>query len=196
MTQDLVSLDPHESTDAGTRSVVFNIYEGLVKPTSSGDFEAAVAESYDISSDAKTYTFKLRKGIKFQNGQEVTVKDIEYSINRYAEFSGEDSAFVLALGKVEFPDDETIQITLKEADSEFISQLTLAIIPDGSNPAQDPIGTGPFKVKEYKVGEYLDLLKNEYYWKEGAPIWIPSGSSLSRMSIRPLPSCRRPPSMC
>ena len=169
MTQDLVSLDPHESTDAGTRSVVFNIYEGLVKPTSSGDFEPAVAESYDISSDAKTYTFKLRKGIKFQNGQEVTVKDIEYSINRYAEFSGEDSAFVLALDKVEFPDDETIQITLKEADSEFISQLTLAIIPDGSNPAQDPIGTGPFKVKEYKVGEYLDLLKNENYWKEGAP---------------------------
>ena len=97
------------------------------------------------------------------------MKDIEYSINRYAEFSGEDSAFVLALDKVEFPDDETIQITLKEADSEFISQLTLAIIPDGSNPAQDPIGTGPFKVKEYKVGEYLDLLKNENYWKEGAP---------------------------
>ena len=85
MTQDLVSLDPHESTDAGTRCVVFNIYEGLVKPTAAGDLVPAVAESYDISSDAKSYTFTLRDQIRFQNGDPVTIKDIEYSIHRYAE---------------------------------------------------------------------------------------------------------------
>ena len=169
MTQDLVSLDPHESTDAGTRSVVFNIYEGLVKPTSDGDLVPAVAEKADISPDGSVYTFTLRDGVKFQNGQAVTVKDIEYSINRYAEFSGEGSAFVLALKEVSFPDDKTVVITLSEPNSEFLSQLTLAIIPEGSDPSKEPIGTGPFKVSEYKVGQYLDLSKNEYYWKEGEP---------------------------
>ncbi|MBO6157749.1 MAG: ABC transporter substrate-binding protein [Firmicutes bacterium] len=169
MTQDLVSLDPHESTDAGTRCVVFNIYEGLVKPTAAGDLVPAVAESYDISSDAKSYTFTLRDQIRFQNGDPVTIKDIEYSIHRYAELSGESSAFSLALDQVTCPDDKTVVITLKQPDSEFLSQLTLAIIPDGSDPVQNPIGTGPFKVDTYKVGEYLDLSKNEYYWVSGAP---------------------------
>ena len=108
MTQDLVSLDPHESTDAGTRSVVFNIYEGLVKPTSAGDFVPAVADSVDISSDAMTYTFTLRPGIRFQNGKEVTISDIEYSIKRYAELSGESSSFSMALKEVAFPDEKTV----------------------------------------------------------------------------------------
>ena len=56
MTQDLVSLDPHQITDAGTRSVVFNMYEGLVKPTSTGDLEPGIASDYTISEDATTYT--------------------------------------------------------------------------------------------------------------------------------------------
>lgn len=68
MTQDLASLDPHVDTDAGTRDVVFNLYEGLVKPTSDGGFIAAVASDYTISDDAKTYTFTLRDGITFHDG--------------------------------------------------------------------------------------------------------------------------------
>ncbi|MCD8371519.1 MAG: ABC transporter substrate-binding protein, partial [Clostridiales bacterium] len=71
MTQDLVSLDPHETTDAGTRSVVFNMYEGLVKATSDGDLEPAVASSYVISEDATCYTFTLRDGILFSDGTAV-----------------------------------------------------------------------------------------------------------------------------
>ena len=169
MTQDLVSLDPHESTDAGTRSVVFNIYEGLVKPSSSGDLIPAVAGSFEIDPSGMEYVFTIRDGIKFQNGQEVTLKDIEYSFNRYAEFSGENSAFVKAVKELSFPDEKTVKITLNEADSEFLSQLTFAIIPDGSDPAEKPIGTGPFMVVEYKAGQYLDLSKNQYYWLENEP---------------------------
>ena len=169
MTQDLVSLDPHESTDAGTRCVVFNIYEGLVKPTSEGKFIGAVAQDYRMSDDALTYTFVLRDGIRFQNGQEVTVEDIVYSINRYAEFSGESSAFSLALKEVSCPDEKTVVVTLNAPDSEFLSQLTVGIIPNGSDAGENPVGTGPFAVMEYKAGQYLDLVKNEYYWEEGKP---------------------------
>lgn len=169
MTQDLVSLDPHESTDAGTRSVVFNIYEGLVKPSSSGDLIPAVADGYEIDPSGTEYVFTLRDGVKFQNGQEVTLKDIEYSFNRYAEFSGENSAFVKSVKELSFPDEKTIRITLAEPDSEFLSELTFAIIPNGNDPNETPIGTGPYMVSEYKAGQYLDLSKNQNYWVKNEP---------------------------
>ena len=167
MTQDLASLDPHQSLDAGTRSVVFNLYEGLVKPTSTGDLEPAVAKDYDISLDAKTYTFVLRDGITFHDGSAVTVEDIQYSIERYAELEGEGSAFFDALDRVEIVDENTIKVHLKEGNSEFLSELTLAIIPkDSPDPAGNPIGTGPYQYVDYAVGQKLDLKKYEGYWKE------------------------------
>lgn len=167
MTQDLASLDPHQSLDAGTRSVLFNMYEGLVKPTSTGDFEPAVAEDYTISPDAKTYTFILRDGITFQDGSAVTVEDIQYSIERYAELQGESSAFYNALESVEIQDDKTVAIHLKEGNSEFLADLTLAIIPkDNADPAGNPIGTGPYQYVSYTVGQKLELKRYEGYWKE------------------------------
>ncbi len=171
MTQDLVSLDPHQSTDAGTRSVVFNIYEGLVKPMPNGDLEPAVAQDYEISKDALTYTFILRSGITFHNGKTVTVEDVEYSINRYAETQGESSAFSMAVKSVVCPDDKTIVVTLNAPDSEFIYQMTLAIIPCDFEADKDhPFpGTGPFQYVSYTPGEKLVLSKNENYWKEGLP---------------------------
>ena len=57
---------------AGTREVLFNIFEGLVKPNSDGEMIPAVAEKYTLSEDGTTYTFTLREGVKFHNGQEVT----------------------------------------------------------------------------------------------------------------------------
>ena len=100
MTQDLVSLDPHVISDAGTRSVVFNLYEGLVKPTTDGELVPAVASDYEISSDAKVYTFTLRDGITFHDGSEVTVEDVKYFIERYAEIYGESSALSIILEEV------------------------------------------------------------------------------------------------
>ncbi len=170
MTQDLVSLDPHQSTDAGTRSVVFNLYEGLVKPAPTGDLIPAVAEEFSISDDAKVYTFTLRNGITFHDGSLVTVQDIVYSIKRYAEIQGESSAFSIALSSVEATDDKTVVVTLKEPDSEFLSQMTLAIIPEANaDPEGNPIGTGPFRYVSYDVGDKLVVEKYDGYWKEGAP---------------------------
>lgn len=170
MTQDLVCLDPHQSTDAGTRSVVFNLYEGLVKATSTGDLEPAVASEYVISEDATVYTFTVREGIKFHNGNEVTTDDILYSINRYAEIQGESSAFYNAIKSVEAPDGKTIVITLNAPNSEFISELVVAIIPkDNADVEKNPIGTGPFRFVSYKVGESLEIARFEDYWKEGRP---------------------------
>ena len=70
------SLDPHKTVKAGTREVMFNVFEGLMKPTSNGDLTPAVAESYTVSDDHRTYTFTLREGVKFHNGDAVTAEDV------------------------------------------------------------------------------------------------------------------------
>ncbi len=169
MTQDLKSLDPHIDTDAGTRDVVFNLYEGLVKPSSTGDMIPAVASEYEISEDAKTYTFTLRDGITFHDGTPVTVEDVKYSLDRYAENQGGSSAFSIVSG-IETPDDKTVVVTLSESNSEFLPNMDCAIIPKANgDPVGNPIGTGPFKFKSYAPGEKLVLEKYDGYWQEGLP---------------------------
>lgn len=170
MTQDLASLDPHVDTDAGTRDVVFNLYEGLVKPTSDGGFISAVASDYTISDDAKTYTFTLRDGVTFHDGTPVTIEDVKYSIDRYAEIQGESSAFSSLVDSVEVQDDKTLVVNLKESYSEFLPMMTIAIIPKSNeDPAGNPIGTGPFKYVSYTPGQNLELEKYDGYWQEGVP---------------------------
>lgn len=150
--------------------MVFNLYEGLVKPTSDGGFIPAVASDYIISDDAKTYTFTLRDGITFHDGTPVTIEDVKYSIDRYAEIQGESSAFSSLVDSVEVQDDKTLVVNLKESYSEFLPMMTIAIIPQSNeDPAGNPIGTGPFKYVSYTPGQNLELEKYDGYWQEGVP---------------------------
>lgn len=171
---DIDSLDLHNAEKAGTREVLFNVFEGLVKCTSSGDLEPAVASKYEISEDGTTYTFTLRDGITFHDGSLVTVEDIKYSIERYAEIVLVDpdavSAFSI-LEEVAILDDTTVEIRLSQGNSEFLGNLTCAIMPKSNeaNVGSNPIGTGPFKFKSYSPGQNLLLEKYEGYWKEGYP---------------------------
>ena len=82
--QDIDSLDPHKATAAGTKEILFNIFEGLVKPDENGNLTNAVASDYNISEDGLVYTFTLRDGVKFHNGETVTAKDVKYSLDRVA----------------------------------------------------------------------------------------------------------------
>ena len=79
------SLDPYQMTAAGTREVLFNIYEGLVKPNASGEYVPAVASDSTVSEDGLTYTFPLREGVLFHNGAAVTTDDVIYSFKTCAE---------------------------------------------------------------------------------------------------------------
>lgn len=170
MTQDLASLDPHVDTDAGTRDVVFNLYEGLVKPTSDGGFIPAVASDYTISDDAKTYTFTLRDGITFHDGTPVTIEDVKYSIDRYAEIQGESSAFSI-MESVDIVDEKTVEVHLSEGNSEFLANLTLAVLPKSNeaNFETQPIGTGPFKFVSFTPGQSFVVEANEGYWNPELP---------------------------
>lgn len=167
ITQDLDSLDPHSTAYAGTREVLFNLFEGLVKAQSDGNLVPAVASDYDISEDAKVYTFTLRDGITFHDGSPVTVEDVKYSIERYADIQGEESAFSI-FEKVVIVDDKTVEVHLKEGNSEFLAELTCAIMPEAGDAktATNPIGTGPFKFESFTPGQKLVVQKYEGYWNK------------------------------
>ena len=160
------SLDPHKMTAAGTREILFNVFEGLVKPDENGNLIPAVASAYTIADTGDTFTFTLRDGVKFHNGATVTVKDVVYSIERVA---GKDSEKPLiaqfsAIESVEATDDKTVVIKTKEPYLEFLSYLTAAIIPDGSNPADGLVGTGPFRFVSRKAQENIVLERFADYW--------------------------------
>lgn len=176
ISQDLDSLDPHKAVAAGTKEVLFNVFEGLVKPDQDGNLVPAVAESYDLSTDGKVYTFKIRPDVKFHNGNLVTADDIVYSLKRCAGLlETTDSAVVVesALSnvyEVNKVDESTVEVVLKEADTELIGYLTSAIIPkDYANQDTAPIGTGPFKFVSYTPLGSLVVEKNEDYYIAGAP---------------------------
>lgn len=171
ISQDLDSLDPHKAVAAGTKEVLFNIYEGLVKPDKDGNLVEAVASSYSVSDDAKVYTFTLRDGVKFHNGNAVTADDVKYSIDRCADTSNGDplvSAYSI-IESVNILDEKTVEIRLTESNTEFLAYMTTAIIPkDYDKLETEPAGTGPFKYVSRSPQENVILEKNEDYWGEKA----------------------------
>ena len=162
------SLDPHKSVAAGTKEVLFNIYEGLVKPDEEGNYIDAVAESHSISEDGKVYTFQLRSGVKFHDGTEVTVDDVKYSIERCAGINGDGTPLVAAFSnveKVETPDASTVEIYLKEADTEFLAYLIVAVVPQHCEDLdKNPVGTGPFQYVSRSPQENIVIEKFSDYW--------------------------------
>lgn len=174
ISQDLdKSLDPHISTSAGKREILYNIFEGLVKPDSQGNLVPALASSWKISDAGDQFTFILREGVKFHNGAPLTVNDVKYSLDRCrGTESGEPliSAFT-EITSIEIPDEKTIIITLKGPNIEFLAYLTAAIIP-ANYTQQDsfPIGTGPFQFGSRSVQENIILEKNPDYW--GSAAWL------------------------
>ena len=171
--QDIDGLDPHNSTGAGTREVFYNIFEGLVKADSDGNLNPAVASEYTISEDSKVYTFTLRDGIKFHDGSDVTVEDIKYSLERNMGVDGSEP-LIKAYGKIDSVnvlDDSHVEVVLKDADSDFLTQLTVAIIPAANeHPETTPIGTGPYKYVSNSPQENFVVTRFDDYWGEKAYI--------------------------
>ena len=166
------SLDPHKAVAAGTKEVMFNVFEGLVKPTSNGDLIPAVASNYTVSEDHLTYTFTLREGVKFHNGDAVTAEDVVYSLKRVAAPTETGVVQVEALSimaDVAAVDERTVAITLTDPSNEFISYLTVAILPaDYTEQDTKPVGTGPFTFASRSAQENIILEKFEEYWGQKA----------------------------
>lgn len=161
-------LDPYLATTADTRAILFNIFEGLVKPDTDGNLVPAVAANLPtVSPDFTVYTFAIRKGVKFHNGAAVTASDVKYSLETAAadKFPG-----LGAIKSVEAIGPDKVKITLSAPDNDFLPYLTVAIVPAGyADQNAAPIGTGPFAFESFKPQVELVLKKNASYWQKGLP---------------------------
>ena len=173
ITQDLDSLDPHIAVAAGTDEVLFNVFEGLVKPSVDGTLVPAVAKDYTIAPDGKSYTFTLRENVKFHNGEVVTADDVVYSIERCAGLlDNQDPEVVVesalsVISTVEKAGEDTVVLTLSEPNTELLGFLTCAIIPkDYTEQKSAPVGTGPFKFVSYTPLTSFVMERYEDYYGE------------------------------
>lgn len=170
------SLDPHEVLAAGTKEILFNVYEGLVKPDSEGNLIPAVAGQHEISEDRKTYTFTLREGIKFHDGSLVTVEDIQYSIEKCADIENRNPSIAAFLNvkEVRIKNDTQVEIELFEPDTDFLvnlSTVSAAIIPkNNADSTHNAIGTGPYRYLSRSPQENIKMEAFVDYWGQKAEI--------------------------
>ena len=170
---DLDSLDPYLMTAAGTREVMLNIYEGLVKVNSDGEYVCAVASDYTLSDDGLTYTFTLRDGVKFHNGDTVTTDDVLYSFDTCAATTVLSTVQAALSGITDIhADGNQIVIKLDKPNGDFIATISsVFIVPkDYEERSTAPIGTGPYKFVSRSIQENVILVRNDDYYGKKANI--------------------------
>ena len=178
-TMDSSTMDKTAAFDNEAIWVFQQMFETLYVVTPDGkDVQPWLAESYDVSADKLTYTFHLRKGVKFHNGQEMTSADVKFSIDDAAATKDGWGYIDAAIKDVTAPDPDTVVITTKYPWAPLVADLALfsnAIVPkDYGGVAkakfyENPIGTGPFKWDHWNKGAELKLGKNADYWQSGKP---------------------------
>ncbi len=192
---DVSTLDPAIGYDWQNWSMIKSLFDGLMDYVpGTTELVPDLAESYELSEDGLTYTFKLRKGVKFHNGRELEAADIKYSIERavrpetqspgagfFASIEGFEaltSGTAEELSGITTPDDYTVKITLSRPDATFLHVMAINFsfaVPReevekyGQDFGKNPVGTGAFRLAEWTLGQRLVFERNPDYYKEGRP---------------------------
>lgn len=183
-------IDPVVGSDFSSSTALANLYDSLVFPVADGGVEPWLAESWETSDDGLTWTFKLREGVKFHDGSELTASDVAYSFTRLQTvgegfgymFTGVESAMAV--------DDSTVQFTLSQPSGLFLPSLVRLYIvneklvrentdADGPYDAEGDYGkdwllthdagSGPYQVADFPLEEFLQMEKFGDWWGEFAP---------------------------
>ncbi len=190
-----ITLDPAISADMSSHTYVMQVFSGLVRLDQELNIVPDIAESWDKSPDGKTYTFRLRQGVKFHNGREVKAADFKYSWERACDpdtGSGTAATYlgdivgakemltgeVEEISGVEVTDEYTLQVTIDAPKAYFLDKLAYptAFVVDSANVESgqywwlDPNGTGPFELKSWTPGQQLVLERSEIYYGEPAKL--------------------------
>ena len=192
---DVATLDPAIGYDWQNWSMIKSLFDGLMDyEPGTTTLRPGLAESYDISDDGKTFTFHLRKGVKFHNGREMTADDVKYSLDRvtnpetqspgagfFGSIKGYDAmadGSAKSLEGVTVVDPSTVKIELSRPDATFLHVMALnfaSVVPQeavdeaGADFGKKPVGTGAFKLADWTLGQKLVFERNPDYWREGLP---------------------------
>jgi peptide/nickel transport system substrate-binding protein len=168
------TLDPEANSVNESIWLDQNLYSRLLQPNSTGTgLLPDLASSWNISSNALTYTFHLRTDAKFSNGQPVTASDVVFSIDRSRAFAGGWGFLLTAVKSVSAPDAHTVVIQLSQRHAPLLADLAMyaySVVPEnlvksqGSAFFQHPVGSGPFYVTSYSADSEVDLKANPYFY--------------------------------
>jgi peptide/nickel transport system substrate-binding protein len=193
---DSKKLDPIQVTDGESLKVTKNIFETLVEyEDDSTEVVPGLAEKWESSKDGKTWTFYLRKGVKFHDGTDFNAEAVVYNFERWMDkkhpehkggefpyygymFGGYKGDKGHVIKSVTAVDEYTVKFELNFPQAPFLNNLAMTPFgiasptavkkdPEGFN--QHPVGTGPFKLESWKKNDTITLVKNEDYWQEGLP---------------------------
>jgi peptide/nickel transport system substrate-binding protein len=168
-TTEPATLDPLSPKDtADSRSILFNVFEGLVKPDTVGRLLPCLAESWTIEQGGRVYNFTLREGVRFHDGSIVSPADVKFSMDTAvaAGFEGLNN-----IEEITITGANHIKVTLASPDPEFLPYLTIGIVK-AENPDREKnvIGTGPFFIESYATQRNLVLKKFDDYWQRSLPL--------------------------
>ena len=170
-------LDPTTNTAAAIDRVVYaNIYEGLVKVDSGGGFLPGLANGWNISADGMVYTFNLRKGVAFHNGEAFDAAVAKWNLERAAlpENGNPHPEYFNGIETIDTPDSHTLVIRLKSVDALFIAHMAegdavMRPMKGYEDAKSNPIGTGPFKFVKWIRGDRVEMARFDGYWNPFLP---------------------------
>lgn len=177
-------LDPHRINLGLQMEAMTNVFDGLTRLTPEVDVEGALAERWDVSDDGRTYTFHLRKGVKWHDGSDFTSEDVVFSYKRVLDkdFGSPHSGKLEPIESLEATDEHTVVVDLKDAFAPFLTVVTnfpgRALTPVSRRALEqmgkdqynlEPVGTGPFRITKHTPGQELVLERFEEYWQRDVP---------------------------
>ena len=176
----LETLDPYNTNSTLNQAAGKAYYEGLYEFDKDLKMQPKLATEYSVSPDGLQYTFKLRPGVKFHDGTDFTAEAVKATIDRVANPESKLARYTQfnRVAKTEVVDPLTVRIILKEPFSAFINAMAhpsamiispAALAKYGKDIGMNPVGTGPFKLLEWKPAEYLRVTKFDGYWQKGLP---------------------------
>jgi peptide/nickel transport system substrate-binding protein len=173
------TLDPHATTETLTFQVTKSLYDTLLEPDERGALVPALAESWQVADDNLSITFSLRRDVTFHDGSRFDSTDVEASLDRLRDpaFASPSAGEFSVIESIEIPDDFTVRLNLSEPNAPLLYSLAsgwAAIVPSelieaGHDFAAEPVGTGPYSMREWKADEYIQLEKNPEYWGAAGP---------------------------
>ena len=171
MTLEPPGLDPTAGAASAIAEIVqYNVFETLTKINSDGTVSPLLAEKWEVSPDLRTYTFMLRKGVKFQNGEPFNANAVRFSFERAGgdKSTNKDKRTFASMDRVAVIDDYTVVILNKSLDPDFLflmGQATAIIVEPKSadSNATKPVGTGPFELSAWAKGSSVTLTKWDGY---------------------------------